>query len=193
MKCSISFGVTALLGVGLLGGCSSGPLATVGAAAGAGPVSEIRAGVLDHDVIGPGPERGGADLSAELLFVKPFTSSDRLLNSLLPRPDIGGTVSFGGRTSAAYAGAAWDYDFTDRIFGEVGFGGSINDGDAGPTASPGHNALGSNILFRESATLGYRISPNWSVMGTIEHMSNAGLAANNAGLTNVGARIGYAF
>jgi lipid A 3-O-deacylase len=31
------------------------------------------------------------------------------------------------------------------------------------------------------------------VMATIEHLSNAGLCAQNRGLTNIGARIGYTF
>ena len=30
-------------------------------------------------------------------------------------------------------------------------------------------------------------------MGTVEHMSNAGLCDRNRGLTNFGARVGYAF
>ena len=30
-------------------------------------------------------------------------------------------------------------------------------------------------------------------MATVEHLSNAGLCANNRGLTNVGLRVGYTF
>ncbi len=30
-------------------------------------------------------------------------------------------------------------------------------------------------------------------MATVEHMSNAGLCANNRGLTNYGGKIGYTF
>ena len=150
-------------------------------------------GALGHDVVGPRPEQGSVDLSAEALFVKPFTSSDPLWNTLLPRPDIGGTLNLAGKTSDVYAGVVWDYNFTDRVFAETGFGGSLNNGYTGSGVSPGRVAVGSALLFRESASLGYRLTPNWSVMATIEHNSNAGLAARNAGLTDAGIRVGYAF
>jgi hypothetical protein len=144
-----------------------------------------------HDMLSP--ERGSYDASGEVLFVKPFTSPDPLWNALLPRPDIGGTLNFAGKTSEAYAGVAWDYNITDRVFAGTSFGGSVNDGKTGKNIPPGFNAMGCNESFRESATLGYRLTQNWSIMGTVEHMSNAGLCVENRGLTNAGARIGYAF
>jgi hypothetical protein len=156
------------------------------------PFSELRLGVLDHDIAGPGPERHSPDLSVEALFVKPWTSTDPLWNLLLPRPDVGGTVNFEGKTSEVYGGLVWDYNLTERIFLESGFGGSVNDGRPGRN-SAGYIALGSHVLFRESASLGFRLTRNWSIMATIEHMSNAGLAAFNGGLTNLGVRIAYAF
>ena len=55
------------------------------------------------------------------------------------------------------------------------------------------NALGCSPLFRESASVGYRFTPSWSIMATIEHLSNAGICAQNRGLTNVGVRLGYTF
>jgi lipid A 3-O-deacylase len=195
MKIKISFvvlSVGALSGLILLGGCSSLP----GPAAGgpgnpASPVSEVRVGGLIHDPLSP--EAGSVDLSGEVLFVKPFTSADPLWNALLPRPDIGGTANFAGKTSEAYAGFAWDYDVMQRVFVEGGLGGSVNDAHTGANVPAGYNAMGCNESFRESASLGYRLTPNWSVMGTVEHMSNAGLCPPNRGLTNFGARVGYAF
>jgi hypothetical protein len=195
MKSKLSFvvlSVGALSGLILLGGCSSLP----GPAAGgpgnpASPVSEVRVGGLVHDPLSP--EAGSVDLSGEVLFVKPFTSADPLWNALLPRPDIGGTANFAGKTSEAYAGFAWDYDVTQRVFVEGGLGGSVNDARTGSNVPPGYNAMGCDASFRESASLGYRLTPNWSVMGTVEHMSNAGLCPPNRGLTNFGARVGYAF
>jgi hypothetical protein len=41
--------------------------------------------------------------------------------------------------------------------------------------------------------LGYQLTPNLSVAGFLEHMSNADLAAHNAGLTDAGARVGLKF
>jgi lipid A 3-O-deacylase len=182
---------TSLASCALLAGCSSLPGPYPSASSAASPVSEARLGVFEHDA--ESPERGGVDLSAEVLFDKPWTSKDPLWNALLPRPDIGGTANFAGKTSEAYAGVAWDYDVTDRIFAEGAFGGSVNNAYAGKVIPPGHNAMGCNESFRESASLGYRLTPNWSVLATIEHMSNAGLCDENRGLTNAGARIGYAF
>ena len=189
---SVIVSIVAVAMAGLPGGCATPPGPMAGGPSGAWPLSEVRLGALGHDVVGPGSERGGADLSAEALFVKPWTSTDPFLNALLPRPDIGGTADFSGRTSEAYAGVAWDYDLTSRIFVESGLGGSVNDGRTEKNVA-GHLALGSNVLFRESASLGYRLTPNWSVMATVEHMSNAGFCDENRGLTNAGARIGYAF
>ena len=59
--------------------------------------------------------------------------------------------------------------------------------------TPGRNAMGCNWSFRESGSLGYRLTPAWSVMGTVEHMSNAGFCDENRGLTNAGVRVGYTF
>jgi lipid A 3-O-deacylase len=177
---------------GLLGGCSS--LSQQSAAnypSNASPVSEVRLGALAHDPLSP--ERGSADLSGEVLFAKPFTSPDPLWNALLPRPDVGFTANFAGKTSEAYAGVAWDYNITNNVFGEAGFGGSVNDGKTGKYPPPGYNAMGCNESFRESGSLGYRLTQNWSVMATVEHMSNAGLCDRNRGLTNEGVRVGYSF
>jgi hypothetical protein len=53
--------------------------------------------------------------------------------------------------------------------------------------------MGCAVTFRESATAGFRITQNWSIMATVEHMSNAGLCVENRGLTNAGLRLGYTF
>jgi lipid A 3-O-deacylase len=180
----------ALVVSSLLGGCSTLP-PPARETSSISPLSEVRVGGLAHDPLSP--EGGSADLSGEALFVKPFTSSDPLWNALLPRPDIGGTLNFAGKTNEAYAGVAWDYDVTNRVFVEGAFGGSVNDGKTGKHVPTGFNAMGCNESFRESGSLGYRLTQNWSVMGTVEHMSNAGLCDGNRGLTNFGARVGYAF
>lgn len=186
----LSLGV--LAGCGLLGGCSSLPPVAANAPSSASPISEVRVGALRHDPLSP-EVNGGIDLSGEVLFDKPFTSPNPLWNALLPRPDIGGTADFNGKTSEAYAGVAWDYNITDRVFAGTSFGGSVNDAHVGKTIPQGYNDMGCNESFRESASLGYRLTQNWSIMATIEHMSNAGFCPENRGLTNSGARIGYTF
>jgi lipid A 3-O-deacylase len=154
-------------------------------------LSEVRLGTFAHDAMSP--EAGSADLNGEILFAKPFGGDGGTWDFLIPRPSIGGTVNFVGKTSQAYAGLTWTYDITKSIFVEGSFGGSANNGKTGIIVPPGHNALGCNVSFRESASLGYRFNENWSLMATIEHMSNAGLCNQNRGLTNYGARIGYSF
>jgi lipid A 3-O-deacylase len=154
-------------------------------------LSEVRLGTFAHDPMSP--EAGSVDLNGEILFAKPFGDGTGTWDFLIPRPSIGGTVNFAGKTSQAYAGLTWTYDITKSIFVEGSFGGSANNGKAGVIVPPGHNAMGCNVSFRESASFGYRFSENWSLMATIEHMSNAGFCNQNRGLTNYGARIGYTF
>lgn len=157
-----------------------------------GFLSEVRGGIFAHDPWSP-ESGGGADLNLEVLSVRPFRTADPSWEWLVPRVQVGGTFNFTGRTSTLYAGLAWTYDITQAIFVEGTFGGSLNNGESDATPGSSHSALGCTALFRESASLGYRITANWSVMATVEHNSNAGLCNNNRGLTNAGIRVGYTF
>ena len=60
-------------------------------------------------------------------------------------------------------------------------------------APPDRKKLGSTALFRGSLELGYQLTPTISISGFIDHMSNAGLAQHNAGITDAGARLGLKF
>ena len=53
--------------------------------------------------------------------------------------------------------------------------------------------MGCRGAFREAASVGVRITPQLSVLGTLEHLSNAGLCSSNRGLSTVGVRVGYSF
>jgi hypothetical protein len=152
---------------------------------------EIRGGVFAHDPFSP--EKGSADINAEFLAKLPFATAEGPWSFLVPRVHVGTTVNTVGRTSHVYAGFTWTYDITRQFFVEASFGGAFHNGYTGDVPRYHHNALGCSPLFRESASLGYRLTENWSVMATIEHLSNAGLCTQNRGLTNVGARIGYRF
>lgn len=161
-------------------------------------VSEVRIGGSVQD---PGSaERDTANINGEVLFAKPLVSLDPFWQAFVPRPTVGGSYNFGGRTSYAYAGVTWTIEvfpqfFNNRIFLDGFFGGAVHDGATGPKAFVpfGFNALGCSPLFREAAALGFRLTENWSIMATIEHMSNAGLCVENRGLTNYGGKIGYTF
>ena len=154
-------------------------------------LSEVRIGAFAHDPASP--EKGSADLNAEILFARPFSPDNAFLRYLVPRPHLGATANFAGRTSQIYAGGTWTFDLTRSFFVEGAFGGSLNNGDASVRVRKARNAIGSNVLFHEAASLGYRVTPNWSVIGTVEHSSNAGFRSQNRGLTNFGIRIGYGF
>ncbi len=154
-------------------------------------VSEVRFGTFAHDPWSP--ERGSGNLHLEVLFAKPFTPADLFTSYFVPRPHIGGSLNLGGATSFAFAGLTWTVDITERVFVEASFGGAIHNGETGRVIPTDRSALGCSPLFRESASVGFRLSQNWNVMATVEHLSNAGLCHQNRGLTNIGARFGYTF
>jgi hypothetical protein len=159
-------------------------------------VSELRFGLSAQDPWGNEGRNGSANLTGEILFAKPFTASDLFTSYFIPRPHLGGSINTGGHTSFAYAGLTWTFDLTPSVFVEGSLGGAVHNGDrhSNPVlVSLDSQALGCSPLFRESASVGVRLSANWSVMATIEHLSNAGLCTQNRGLTNVGARVGYSF
>ena len=159
-------------------------------------VSELRFGLSSQDPWGNEGQNGSANLTGEILFAKPFTASDLFTSYFIPRPHIGASINTNGRTSFAYAGLTWTIDITPNIFVEGSFGGAVHNGDthSNPAlVAPDRQALGCSPLFRESGSVGVRLSANWSVLATIEHLSNAGLCTQNRGLTNVGARVGYTF
>jgi hypothetical protein len=153
---------------------------------------EVRLGASAQDP--SGPESGSFNVTGEILSPKLFPTTDPVLGLFIPRVHVGGSINFNGDTSFAYAGLTWTFDLTRQIFIEGTFGGAIHNGNTDRVVlNPDENALGCSPLFRESASLGYRFTPNWSVMATVEHLSNAGLCSQNRGLTNVGVKLGYTF
>ncbi|WP_019903112.1 acyloxyacyl hydrolase [Methylobacterium sp. 77] len=161
-------------------------------------VSEVRIGGSVQD---PGSaENGTNNINGEILFTKPLVSLDPFWQAFVPRPTVGGSYNFGGRTSYAYIGATWTVDLFPQtlnnvVFLEGFFGAGAHNGYTGlkADAPPGFNSLGCNPLFREAAALGFRLTEHWSIMATVEHMSNAGLCHENRGLTNFGGKLGYTF
>jgi hypothetical protein len=157
-------------------------------------LSEFRAGMSAQDPFST--ESGSANLTGELLFSKPFTPADLFTSYFVPRPHVGGSLNFDHKTSFAYAGFTWTVDVTPRVFVEGSLGGAVHSGSTERNpfyVPPDRAALGCSPLFRESGSVGIRLSSNWNVMATVEHLSNAGACSQNQGLTNVGARFGYTF
>ncbi|MCB5177691.1 MULTISPECIES: acyloxyacyl hydrolase [Microvirga] len=184
----VSLGATSVLGA------DSKKLPGSVAATQPGLLSEFRFGFSAQDPWGPEGDGGSANLTGEILFAKPFTASDLFTSYFIPRPHVGGSLNFDGRTSFAYAGLSWTVDITPNLFVEGSLGGAIHNGKDRPShLQDHHQAMGCSPLFREAGSVGVRLSANWSLMATVEHLSNAGSCSDNRGLTNIGARVGYSF
>ena len=162
-------------------------------------VDEFKAGVLAHDVgfLGHHVENG-ADVNLEMLITPP----DLLAVIGSPRPHIGADINTAGKTSDGYFGLTWGitliqslFNPGDGVFANGSLGGAIHDGSplTGAVQPPGHKLLGSRILFRESAELGYQVNPTVSVSAFLDHISTANLAPRNAGITSAGTRLGFKF
>ena len=159
--------------------------------AGDGVLSEVRAGVLAHDV-GPfaAKEEDGIDYNAEVLFLKPKE------HVLIPRPHAGFALNSAGDTNRLYGGFTWDFTSEKRMFLEVGVGAVYHDGVTAPSFSAeteGRKTLGCSVLIRGSLSLGYNITERHNLSVLVDHMSNAGICQANEGSDSVGLRYGYRF
>jgi lipid A 3-O-deacylase len=158
---------------------------------------EIKIGVLDHDIgiFGHHKESGG-DVNLELLF----TSPDFLKILGAPRPHIGTDVNSDGNTSQFYAGLTWHLTLvpgvlakSDPLYVEGSLGGAIHNGEAEGPSNSNEKRLGSVALFRESLELGWKFTDFQTIGIYMDHISNAGLAKHNEGLTSLGGRLGFKF
>jgi lipid A 3-O-deacylase len=177
-------------------GCALLALRPTPAAAQLKLVDEIKLGGLAHDVTFGGRHvESGADVNLEILFTTPDIL--RFIGS--PRPHLGADINTSGNTSDGYFGLTWGIMLIQSLFGagdgvylNGSLGGAIHDGYLN-SAPPDRKKLGSRILFRESAELGYQLTPTFSVSAIVDHISNANLANHNAGITSAGARLGVKF
>ena len=159
-------------------------------------VEEFKFGVLAHDVgLFAKHIETGSDINFEMLFTPP--EFFRVIGS--PRPHLGGSLNTAGKTNDGYFGLTWGITLIQNLFGWGGgvfangsLGGALQDGFTN-SAPPDRKKLGSTALFRESIELGYQLTPNLSVSGFVDHMSNANLAPHNAAITDAGARLGFKF
>jgi len=170
--------------VAAVAGLASPPSASAG-----GVIDEARLGLLDHDIgLFDHHTEHGIDVNGELLFAWPG-----LLAAIgAPHPNLGLTVNTSGNTDYGYFGLAWSGMLWGPLFGELGLGGAVHDGELGPTPDH-HKALGSRILFHEELELGYRFTNGFGVSAFLDHISNANLAHHNQGLSNLGMRGAFFF
>jgi len=159
-------------------------------------VDEVKVGVLGHDLGFLGHHlEAGPDVNLEMLFTPP----DVLAIIGSPRPHIGADINTAGKTSDGYFGLTWGIMLIQSLFGagdgvfiNGSLGGAVHDGyiDSGPL---NRKLLGSRVLFRESAELGYQLTPGINVSALLDHISNANLGRHNMGITSAGARVGFKF
>ena len=167
--------------------------------------SEAFLGVLQHDVHFLGGKEKGVDINPEFDLASPIDDETMMSVPWMfrwmvqPRPTIGGIANTSGFTDQAYLGLTWKWWLVNNVFRpEDGFnfgfffGPGYNDGEIHSNNDTRKN-LGSNILFRESAELGYQITPVWQVSAYLDHISNGGLAKYNQSINNFGGRFGFRF
>jgi len=147
---------------------------------------EIKLGVMQHDFdtkLGHRYEKG-QNINVEFLF-------DKMQNYLRAHPHIGASINSAGYTSNIYTGLSWQFEIVETIFVEASLGISLNNAER--LNSKKRRALGSQLLFRESFSLGALINAKNIVAITIDHISSADIRKPNPGLTDIGIRYGYRF
>lgn len=153
--------------------------------------SEIRLGWLAHDIDAVSFNREhGPDVNAEVLFHSPDIRLVRSIGS--PFPHLGITLNTQGDTSKAYAGLTWRWPLPGNFFFETMLGGAVHNGKL-DLETDDRKALGSRMLFRLGAAVGYQISEHINISLMFDHISNAYLKEENEGLDTVGIHVGYRF
>jgi lipid A 3-O-deacylase len=141
------------------------------------------------------PERGTSDANVELVLPK-FWRASGWLDLLVPRLHLGATANLNGRTSYAYAGGLWTYDYTARAFAELSLGGLVHNGQLTGN-NPQLARLGCRELYEAGFNVGYRLSSRASLMLSFDHGSNGRTVLSdcpfNQGLDLFGLRFGYGF
>ncbi len=159
-------------------------------------VSEVRIGGFragSRQRRGQAPGFSKANVNGEILFAKPQVSADPFWQAFVPRPTVGGSYNTGGGPATLSRRhldrRLFPETFGRRVFLDGFFGGVAHNGYTGPKAQTpyGFNTLGCSPMFREAAALGYRLTEHWSVMATVEHMSECrALREQPRPLTNFG-------
>lgn len=131
------------------------------------------------------------DVSFDVLFKSPDIEAFRWIGS--PRPEVGTTISLGGYENLLHVGLTWQLPvFETPFYLEGTFGAAAHSGYL--TNAPGlYRNLGCEVNFYERFGVGANLSENVTATLTYEHTSNAGLCQQNAGLSNVGVRVGWKF
>lgn len=155
---------------------------------------ELRFGT-SASINGSGTHESGIFPSATIFF-DPLSSGEAATwqqSILEPRIYLGTSIATGEGVDQVYGGLAWTLDVTEKLFVELGLGGTVHNGDLNDDGTNGPK-LGCRFLFREQVAVGYRITDNWQILATADHSSHAHLCDGpNGGLSHAGLAIGYKF
>lgn len=128
------------------------------------------------------------DVSFDVLFRSPDIDAFRWIGS--PRPELGTTISTTGKESILHLGLTWQaHIFTLPIFVEATLGAALNNGYHN-NAPPSAFDLGCPLGFYERVGIGVDLPAEFTASLGYEHTSNWNLCTHNAGLTNIGFRLG---
>lgn len=170
-------------------------------AARAGPVDEVRLGIIQHNVCIAGCDNAnkedGPSISGEVVF-----NSPDFLNIIWnPRPYVMGSVNTAGDTNFGGAGLHWNWELAQGWSLEPGFGYVIHDGELNfpfPQGDPRNDPIsaetvffGSRDLFRTSLALNRDLSDRWGAQLMLEHLSHGQIlgSGRNQGTDNIGVRV----
>jgi len=150
-------------------------------------LDSIIVGVLAHDL--REGHADGVDPNLELRFALPL----KVTEDIQILPTVGGTVNFNQGADTLYLGATLQYQHESGLYAEGFFGLAGHTADV--PEDPNEGDLGCEVLFRESAELGYAWGQH-RVGAIVAHYSTGDIlcsAKRNDGLTQFGMRYGYQF
>lgn len=156
-----------------------------------GPIREIRAGVIGHDVDGlwsGDSKEKGPDLGLEVLFNRALFH----LFCAAAYPNAGISLNTRGDTSKAYGGVLLKWEPNSAFFFSAGLGLALHNGKR-DTDSADRKSLGAQVLFRIPIEIGYAFNRRHRLIIVFDHLSNAYLASPNEGMDNLGLVYGYRF
>ncbi|MFN7011111.1 MAG: acyloxyacyl hydrolase [Allorhizobium sp.] len=170
-----------------------GPLAGGAAVAADWSIKEVRAGVTGSIQARSTFEPGFFPTVA--LYFDPLDQANAATwqeTILRPRVHAGVSVSTAGEASQVFAGLNWTVNLTDRLYVDLGFGGTAHNGDNEDDGSSGPK-LGCTLMFREYAAAGFRLTDKLDIVASIDHSSNADLCDPNDGISHAGLALAYKF
>lgn len=171
------------------------------AAASAGPVEELRVGLMAHNTPLLESKNANKEASPNVAGEVVFASPQFLSWAFAPRPYLSASLNTGGDTNFVAAGLEWQAQLGGMWMVQPGLGYAVHDGatnnpfpngDPRATVFNSENVLlGSEDLFRVSLAFSREMGPRWSAGLLWEHYSHGQILGENRnqGIDEVGLRL----